>query len=476
MATNKKTKEKKKVHLIGIGGSGMSALAVLLKESGWQVTGTDANSSELFSSHLEKNKITFHKKYSKNNIPKNVDLVIVGNNAPFSAEVNPETRYAVQSGVKIQSMPEALATLSQNKENIVVVGSSGKSTCAALLAWCLSKGKKNPSYFIGALPIDLKNSSHLGKGNEFVIEGDEYTSSKTDKRSKFLHFDPSLVLLTSVQHDHINAFPTEKSYKMPYKKLMSKIPKNGLLVYALEGKNNKEIARYAKCRTVSYSLEQEKANWYAQNIKYGMQPSFELMHKGKKMAMIKTKLLGKHNIENIIGSAALLLESKKITKEDFVRAVASFRGIRKRIELKNKNSAVPVYEGFGPSYEKAKAIFDTLRLHFPRRRLIAVFEPHAFSWRNRKFLKWYKNIFDNVDEVVMLPATGHGKKAKDQLTSAEVWREAKKYKNIYTVNKEKEALRVIKKIIKKSDVVALVSSGPMFGLTLSVPKLIDKNI
>ncbi len=452
----------------------MSALAVLFKESGWQVTGTDANSSELFSSHLKKNKIIFYKKYSKKNIPKNVDLVIVGNNAPFSAEVNPETRQAVQSGVKIQSMPEALAALSQNKENIVVVGSSGKSTCAALLAWCLLKGEKNPSYFIGALPFNLKNSSHLGKGAEFVIEGDEYTSSKTDKRSKFLHFDPSLVLLTSAQHDHINAFPTEKSYKEPYKKLMSKIPKNGLLVYALEGKNNKEIAKYAKCRTGSYSLEQANANWYAQNIKYGRQSSFELMQNGKKIAAIKTKLLGKHNIENIIGAGALLIESKKITSKVFAQAINSFQGIKSRIELKNKNSMVPVYEGFGPSQEKAKSVFDALRLHFPKRRIIAVFEPHAFSWRNRKFLKWYKTIFNGISEVVMLPATGHGKKAKDQLNSIEIWQEAKKYKNIHTIDNEKEGLKIIQKLIKRDDVVALVSSGSLFGLNNSVPKLMEK--
>ena len=476
MAINKKT-EKRKVHLIGIGGSGMSALAVLFKESGFKVTGTDASASELFSSHLKKNKIIFYKKYNKNNIPKNVDLVIVGNNAPFSAEVNPETRHATQTDLKIQSMPEALAVLSKNTENIVVAGSFGKSSTTALLSWCLYKAGKDPSYFIGAMPLDLKNSSHVGKGRDFVIEGDEYSSSKTDKRSKFLHFSPSSVLLTAAAHDHINMFPTEKSYKEPYKKLMAKIPKNGLLVYSLDGKNNKEISRYAKCKTVSYGLN-DNAEWYAQNIKYGLQSSFDLIHKEKnniiKVLEIKTSLLGKHNIENIVGAGALLLETKKITPKVFAKAINSFHGIKNRIELKNKNSAVPVYEGFGSSYEKAKSVFDTLHLHFPKRRIIAIFEPHAFSWRNRKFLKWYKNIFDNVDEVIMLPATSHGKKAKDQLTTAEVWQEAKKHKDIHIARDEKEGLMILKKITRKDDVIALVSSGLLFGLTDSVPKLMEK--
>ena len=308
-----------------------------------------------------------------------------------------------------------------------------------------------------------------------MLEGDEYPSSNTDKQSKFLHLNPTSVLLTSALHDHVNIFPTEESYKKPYKKLVAEIPKNGLLVYSFDGKNNKEIIKYAKCRTVSYSSnDNEKADWYAQNTKYSMQSSFDLMHKGKKIATIKTKLLGKHNIENIVGTGALLLETKKITPEVFTKTIALFSGIKNRIEPLNKNSIVPVYVGFGPSYTKARSIFDTLHLHFPNRRIVTVFEPHAFSWRNRKFLKWYKNIFSGINEVVMLPAISHGKKAKDQLTSREVWREAKKYTDIYIAHNEKEALQIIKKIVKRNDVIALVSSGPLFGLIDSIPKLMEK--
>ncbi len=478
MTKNKKKGEKKKVHFIGICGAGMSALAILFKESGWQVTGSDEDFFEPIPSYLNKNKIFFHKKYSEKNIPKNVDLVVIGNIIPLATEENREKKYAIELGLIIKSMPEALASLSKNKENIIVVGSLGKSTVAGLLSWCLFKGKKDPSYFIGALPLNLKNSSHLGKGKEFVLEGDEYPSSKTDKRSKFLHFNPASILLTSALHDHINIFPTEKSYKEPYKKLVAKIPKNGLLVYCLDGKNNKEIAEYAKCKIISYSLDQKNADWYGENIKYGLWSSFDLMHKekngNKKVATIKTSLLGKHNIENIIGSGALLLENKKVAPEVFADAIALFHGIKRRMELKTKNSIVPVYENFGPSYEKAKSIFNALRLHFKESRIIAVFEPHAYSWRNRKFLKWYKNIFDNVNEVIMLPATSHGKKEKDQLTSMEIWREAKKYKKIHTARGEREALQILQKIVKEGDVVALVSSGPMFGLTDSAPKLMEK--
>lgn len=455
----------------------MSALAVLFKESGWQVSGSDTGAFEPIPSYLKKNKITFYTKYSKKNIPKDVDLIVVGNNSPLSAEENPETRYATESGMKMQSLPETVAMLAEKKENIVVVGSLGKSTVTGMLAWCLTKEKRDPSYFIGALPLDLPNSSHIGKGKEFVIEGDEYASSTKDRRSKFLHFNPASVLLTSGLHDHINMFPTEESYKAPYKTFVAKIPKTGLLIYAFEGKNNKEIVKHAQCKIISYGLN-SNADWYAENIHYGMKSSFDLVRKkentSEKIATIKTQLLGTHNIENIVGVAALLLEEKKITPKFFSEAIATFHGIKNRIELKTKNSSIPVYQAFGPSYAKAKSVFDTLRLHFGTKRIVTVFEPHAFSWRNRKFLEWYQTIFDTVDEVIMLPATGHGKKAKDQLTSAEVWREAKKYKNIHIAHNEKEALQILRKIISKNDVIALVSSGPIFGLTYSVPKLFAK--
>jgi len=496
---SKKIHKTKKVHLIGICGAGMSALAILFKELGWNVTGSDQDSFEPIPSYLKKNKITFYTKYNEDNVPQDADLIVLGNTVPLSPEENPEKKRVVELGLKTQSLPEALAHLSENTENILVVGSLGKSTVAGMIAWCLHKSKKDPSYFIGALPLDFKNSSHLGTGKDFVLEGDEHTSSKEDGRSKFLHFNPSSVLLTSALHDHVNIFPTEKSYKEPYKKLVAKIPEDGVLVYCLTGKNNKEISKYSKCRKISYSLDDKKparnassiadayphdsqqrvgqaggADWYAENIKYGMQSSFDLIHKGKKICVIKTKLLGEHNIENIIGVGALLLGNKKITPEMFAKAISSFHGIKNRIELKTMNSSVPAYQGFGSSYEKAKVIFDTLHLHFPKRRIVAVFEPYAFSWRNRKFLKWYKHIFDNVDKVVMLSATSHGTFAKDQLTTSEIWAEVKKYKDIETISSEKEGLKAIEKIVQEGDVVALVSSGLLFGLSDSVPKLMDK--
>ena len=469
--TAMKKNEDKKVHLIGIAGVGMSALAVLLKEAGFAVSGSDKDIFEPVAGYLRKNKIKFSKTYGPRNIPGEVKLAVIGKHAGLSEKDNSETREVIRRKMEIKSLPEMLARLSDKTENLIVAGSFGKSTLTALLAWCLVKAKRDPSYFIGALPIDLKNSSHLGRGQEFVLEGDEYLSANWDRISKFLHYRPSAVLLISAEHDHVNIFPTEKSYIEPYKKLVRKIPRKGFLVYAKNAKNTESIARFSKCRKVSYGVEDTRANWYARNIKFGKISSFDLVHKGKKIAKIQTKLLGRHNIENMVGAGALLLESKKMTPRVFARAVKNFSGIRRRIELKNPGSKNPVYDIFGSSYEKTRAGFEALRLHFPDKRIVVVFEPHAFSWRNKKFLYWYKNIFRDVGEVIMLPAVSRGPKDKIELSTKNIWGEAQKHFPVHTAKTAKEAQKILKKIIKKNDVIALVSSGPMLGLTESVPKL-----
>ena len=467
MKKNKKTM----VHLIGISGAGMSALAVLLKEAGFKVSGSDDESFEPVAGLLKRNKISFHKNYRPENIPRDTKLVVIGKHAGLAARDNAETREALGRKLPLKSLPEMLALLSDRTENLIVTGSFGKSTLSALIAWCLVRAKKDPSYFIGAIPLDLKNSSHLGRGREFVLEGDEYPSSNWDMSSKFLHLRPALVILISAQHDHVNIFRTEKSYVDTYKKLVAKIPKNGFLVYAKNARNTKGIARYAKCHHLSYSVDDKKSNWYTENLKYGKITSFDLIHRGKKVIEIRTKLLGRHSIENIVGAAALLLENKKMPAAVFAKAVREFSGIKRRIELKNPKGKIPVYDGFGSSYEKTRAIFDALRLHFPEKRIVAVFEPHAFSWRNKNFLPWYKNIFQGAGEVIILPATSRGKKGPGEIGTKEIWREAKKHFPVRTARTEKEALIILKKVVKEGDVVALISSGPMFGLTESVPRM-----
>lgn len=465
----------KKVHIIGISGMGTSALALLLKQDGWQVSGSDAEFYGPAYDTLKKNKIKFFKKYSKNNIKKDLDLIVVGGkHANLDPKKNEEVKAALTSGRNLKSVPEVLGELGKKTENTVVAGSFGKSSVTALLAWCLITAGKNPSYYIGAMPLGFRAHAKIDKSKYFILEGDEYPSSNFDGTAKFLHLRPKNLILISALHDHMNVFPEEKDYLKPYQKLISILPRSGLLVASNEGKNIKKITKKAKCRVVNYGFTR-KALWYPENIVYGERTSFDLFRGKKKIIRLETLLLGKHNVENIVGVSAFLLEKNWITPRQLARGVKSFKGLERRLDLKTKKSSVRVYEGFGSSYVKAKSVFDALHLHFPNKKLVTIFEPHSSSWSNVLAKKWYRNIFKTSDAVILLPVPSHRTPAPNQMTSEQILKEVKRYhKKTYFAKTEKETLKILKKIVKGDDLIVFVSSGSLLGLSKSVPHLVDK--
>ena len=185
----------KKVHFIGIGGVGMSATAKLLRDTGVIITGSDEEVYPPISTLLDAEAISYNTPYRAANIPADADLIVIGKNAKLVPESNEEVAAALVSGKKVVSFPEVLAELSNDTQTVVVAGSYGKSTMTALLAHCLEDAKLEPSYFIGAVPISPNVNAKKGVGNIFIIEGDEYPSSNTDPRSKFLHYHPCMYCL-----------------------------------------------------------------------------------------------------------------------------------------------------------------------------------------------------------------------------------------------------------------------------------------
>ncbi|OGN14870.1 MAG: hypothetical protein A3J47_02620 [Candidatus Yanofskybacteria bacterium RIFCSPHIGHO2_02_FULL_43_22] len=380
----------------------MSAVAKLLIDYGWQVSGSDDNFYPPVSEYIKKHKIKFTNGYKAGNIPGNVDLIIVGKHARLNEKENTETRAALKLGVPVRSYPEILGELSKNTQNIVVAGSYGKSTCAALLAWCLEHAGKDPSYFIGAIPNTPLESSKKGNGKLFVLEGDEYPSSNWDDKSKFLYYHPAHILLTSLTHDHLNIFRTQEEYKNTYKKLLLLLPQKGLIVACADGEGIKETIKGCGLdkNTVFYSVN-SKAPWHIANTKLRQLSTFDIVYKNKVVTKIRTSLLGKHNFENILGVAALLLSLKIISPAEFSEAVAGFESLNRRLDRRSDKIAVPIYEGFGSSCAKAKSAIEAMRAHFPKRNLVVIFEPHAFSWRSGDAVEWYDSVFKGAEVVLI---------------------------------------------------------------------------
>ncbi len=462
------------VHFIGICGKGMGALAVLLKDQGDIVTGSDEGFYEPMFSYLKDHGIKFETPHSKDNIPKDTDIFVIGKHAKLTMEENEEVKSAYESGKPITTFPQMLGEISGNKENTVVVGSYGKSTCTALLTHILEKSGKDPSFFIGALPIDSGNMAHMGAGKDFILEGDEYPTSNTDSKSKFLYMHARHVLLTSGEQDHINMFPTLESYLNPYRELVNSLGSDSTLVACINNPNVLEIIKNTKAKVVSYGLE-NKTDWYAKDIEFGEITKFDLYNNDQLIINLETPLLGRHNIENIVGVCAMTLSRSLVTIDEIKKAVSSFHGVIGRLENKNINSAVILFEGYGSSLEKTTSLFEALKLHYPDRKIITIFEPHTFGWRNKNNLSWYREAFLGSSINLILKPPTHGAESHEQLTLEEIVAETKiNFPETFGFEDGKSVLKKLEEILKPNNIVIMVTSGDLLGIRKDIAKLIEQ--
>jgi UDP-N-acetylmuramate: L-alanyl-gamma-D-glutamyl-meso-diaminopimelate ligase len=463
----------KKAHFIGIAGKGMSATALLLREQGYEISGSDEGFYPPVSDYLEQAGVTFAHGYKKENIPADADLIVIGKNAKLVQESNEEVAAAFASGIPIKSFPDILEGLSAGKETIVVAGSYGKSTCTALVAHCLVRAGKDPSFFIGEIARGFAAHAHLGASDVFVLEGDEYPSSNWDATSKFLHYNPRSVLLTSATHDHVNVYPTHDDYLKPFEQLVSVLPQDGLLAVNDE-LFARAIAEKYSGKRVEYGLAAHN-EWHAANIVYGLPTTFDLIHKGKKVAALSTTQLGAHNVENIVGVAALLLSKHLLTPEELAAGVASFEGVKRRMELLSPQSKVPVLEGFGSSFEKALSAIAAMRLHFPARRLVIVFEPHTFTWRNRAALALYDSVFDGADKVYIYEPATQGAATHAQLSQGEIVERVRAAgMDTVALHDGESGLQTILADTSDNDAILLLTSGDLGGLIKSLPPAVEE--
>ncbi len=411
----------KNIHFIGICGAGMAGIAVMLQNAGYNVTGSDEGFYDPVASYLKKNNFNLEPGYRPENIPDNTDVIVIGKHAKLIPEENPEVAYAFQlqneNRVRILSFPELLQELTLDRNRIVVAGSYGKSTVTALLAWCLSVAQKNPGYFIGAQVYGMQDPCVLGTG-PFVFEGDEYPSANWDNRSKFEFYNPHHVLLTSGEHDHVNVFPTHKSFLERFEVLLKKIPADGICIGCIENDSVEKLLSFAP-NTITYGVD--RGTWHAKNIVWGEETSFDVYKDETFIITATTTLLGKHNVQNCIGTIALVIETNLLTAVEVTAGIKTFKGVKRRLDRIDTKGIIPIYEGFGSSYAKARSAIEAIALHYPTKKIYCVFEPHTFSWRDPAMSFWYNDVFNSVTNVaIVTPPASHGKDTAGQLSAQDI--------------------------------------------------------
>jgi UDP-N-acetylmuramate: L-alanyl-gamma-D-glutamyl-meso-diaminopimelate ligase len=406
-------------HFIGVAGIGMSATALLLKAQGWTVTGSDEAFYPPASDVLAAAGIPIRSPHAAANIPDGAARFVIGKHAKLTLE-NPEVAAAYATGKPVLSYPDVLNEVVRGRTPWVIAGSYGKSTTSAILAWTLAHAGVDAGFFVGAIPKGMAGAAHLGTHPVFVLEGDEYPSSNADPRSKFLHYRAHDVLLTSAAHDHVNIFPTQEEYLKPFAALIAQLPEKGSLTVCKDEPHAAGLSGQARCAVTTYALDDPSADYRAADIRYGETTAFDIVARGRSVGRFQTRMLGAHNIQNLVGAAALLFERRVVAPDAAQRAFADFEGVKRRMDKVTAASRVPVYEGFGSSADKARSAIEAMRLHFPGRKLAVVFEPHTFSWRSRASVDWYASVFKGVDLAVILPPPTHGAVPDDQLSQQEI--------------------------------------------------------
>ncbi len=460
-----------RIYFLGIAGAGMSALASVLASEGHEVSGVDEDVFPPMSTYLDAVAIPWRDGFDPALTPPDIDVAIVGSSAKLHLADNPELAELVRRGVPRFGFAEFLGRHTRERENLVIAGSFGKSTLTALLAHLMRAAGRDPGYFIGAAPLDLATSGHWGADPAFLIEGDEYIAGGEDRRPKFLLYHPAQVMISSIVHDHVNVFPTFASYQAAFAQLVALAPIETPLVCA---RGFAALDALVEGRAVVWYGRGSGSGYCAQRIEIGETTRFRLTTPAGGEIALTTGLLGLHNIDNIAGAAALLLERGWIDADALQRGVASFRGLQRRLDKKTVSSSAPAYEGFGSSYEKARSAIEAILLHFPGRPAVVVFEPHAFSWREASALGWYDTVFEGVDQVLLLPPPLHGA-AADQLTAGAIaGRIGASGVPVSVVAGGEAALADLSARLGGEEVILLLSSGPLDGLTRSLPAWLDQ--
>jgi UDP-N-acetylmuramate: L-alanyl-gamma-D-glutamyl-meso-diaminopimelate ligase len=464
--------EPKRIHIIAICGTGMAALAGLLKKAGQVVTGSDTQIYPPMSTLLQEAGIPCKIGYDPAHIEPNTDLVIIGNAV---GKTNPEVVATLERGLPVLSMPEALGEFFlKGKQSLVVAGTHGKTTTSSLLAWVLTSAGFDPGMMIGGWVKNFNSNHRLGKGDFFVVEGDEYDTAFFDKGPKFLHYQPRHAILTSIEFDHGDIYPDLAAIKQAFRKFVALLPAEGLLVTAAGDPVVKEVVKEAACRVETYGIDKEAdslgdgaaTSWQADQIQMtGDLLAFDVFYHRKKLGTIRSPLVGRHNLKNSLAVIALA-HRIGVPWEKIVEGVLTFQGVKRRQEVVGEVRDILIIDDFAHHPTAIAETLAALRLRYPSRRLWAVFEPRSATSRRNVFQKEFVASFHAADRIILADLFAPEKiPAEHRLNPEQI------VSDLVALGKEALFLstpdQIVSELVKhlqSGDVVCVMSSGGFGGI------------
>ncbi len=380
------------IHFLGICGSAMGAVALALRERGFSVSGSDENVYPPMSTFLTEKGITLTERYRPENLPETADLIVVGNAIKRG---NPEVEAVLNRKLYYLSLPETLKQFFlRGRHNLVVTGTHGKTTTTALLAWILDRAGLQPSYMIGGIPKNLGQGARINEGKHFVIEGDEYDTAFFDKRSKFVHYLPELVIVNNIEFDHADIFNSLDEIKLSFQRMLNIVPGNGMVLLNGDDQNCVDVGRTCPAPIIEVGFSPNAAN-QIRDARYGSDGStFTLFDSEFHVPMI-----GEYNVRN----AAMAISAARfygVPLDVIQRATESFEGVKRRQEIRGVVRGITVIDDFGHHPTAIRETLTGLRHRFPQSKLWAVFEPRSNTTRRAVFQKQLPEAFHAADGVL----------------------------------------------------------------------------
>ena len=406
----------KRIHLIAVCGTAMGALACMLKDLGYEVSGSDANVYPPMSTFLEQKGIRVNNGYDGQHLEYRPDLVVVGNAVTRD---NPEAIRMREMGLFYCSMPQALNHfVVGDRESILVTGTHGKTTTSALMAWILQTAGLDPSFMVGGILRNFDSNYRLGHGPYVVIEGDEYDTAYFDKGPKFLHFKPHAAVLTSIEFDHADIFRDLNHVISAFETFLSRMaPKSTLLAYS-DDTNVQSVLPGVECNLQTYGRN-GSAGWQIAGCR--IQPPhtrFEVMHPDGSRQGYQTRLMGTHNLLNAL-SVIAVATNLGISNEKIGQALQTFENVRRRQEIRGVRNGITVMDDFAHHPTAVRETVSAVKPYYPDGRLIAVFEPRTNSSMRSVFQDVYPQSFAGADMVCIRKPALLEKIPPDQRFSSE---------------------------------------------------------
>jgi UDP-N-acetylmuramate--alanine ligase len=454
------------IHLIGIGGTGLSAIAKVLLERGYQVSGSDLTASPLAAAVAEAG-AQVSLGHQADNI-RGADLVVRSSAVP---EENVEVQAAYQAGIPVLKRTGFLSHLTNGYRTIAVAGSHGKTTTTAMTAWMLTELGQDPSFIAGGVVENLGTNARHGEGELFVIEADEYDHM-------FLGLDPDLAVVTNVEHDHPDLFSTPGEFELAFDKFLDRLHPEGTLIYCQEDRGARRLAKRIQPgqKAVSYGIESAQGTYRGEDLQLNEFGGFSFQVKALQAdrdssLRISLQVPGKHNVLNALAAFAVG-DQLGFGAAQIGRALSAFQGSGRRFEIRGEFRGIVLVDDYGHHPTEIRVSLAAAKAAYPNRRIWALWQPHTYS-RTGTFYEDYRRAFKDAEEVIVLDVYAAREEKPPGFDMAGLV-EGIHHNSVHFLPEISTAVSYLKQNLQEGDLLLVFTAGDAIEVTNRLQKFFQR--